>query len=294
MESAKLTKLTSEVRRRESGSSAATHKEEEIEMAKDTATLILNGEVVLADYAKAINSFLSLIVALQSDYASGARIDWKIEELETGSTTTTVRGIVETETDIPAVEQVVTAYEGVGESVVRGDISAYSSNVQSAVNELINISNGRIPSLRFETVDTDWEISRAALQTESPVEALSGRDFTCDLEAHGAVKGRIQSLSREKRHRFTLYELNTHQPVRCFLTPDYEEIMREAWGKLAIVEGIVRRNPETGLPTSVRQVKALKILPEEAPGAWREALGCAPDYTGGVPPAEAVRRLRDD
>lgn len=29
------------------------------------------------------------------------------------------------------------------------------------------------------------------------------------------------------------------------------------------------------------------------PGGWRKAMGCAPDYTGGVPAEEAIRKLRD-
>ena len=69
-------------------------------MAKDSVTIVLNGEVTLSDYAKAMSSFSRLILALSEECASGKNIRWTIESLETGSALGTFRGVAEHEEDI--------------------------------------------------------------------------------------------------------------------------------------------------------------------------------------------------
>jgi hypothetical protein len=70
--------------------------------------------------------------------------------------------------------------------------------------------------------------------------------------------------------------------------------MRELWGRRAIVEGEVRRDPWSGRPTKIRQVTAVEPVPEDsAPGGWREARGALTRVWDGTPAEETIRKMRD-
>lgn len=255
-------------------------------MAKNTVTLALNGEVSLEDFAKAIGEFLRLIKSLGTDVAKDVPIDWWIDSLEVGSTIATARGVSETETGTSAVEEVVRAYEKVGKALQRGEQAGFSEAVQSSACAIINLISGRIRSVRFETDEMDAEISNPIAPLEEARPKLSETSY-------GAVQGRVQNLSNQGHLRFTLYRTLDDRPVSCYLEPGSEDLMRKAWGKLAIVQGLVRRDPKTGQPTTVRQVKKVEILPEGKPGSWRDAFGVARGCLDGMSPEEAIRKIRD-
>ena len=69
--------------------------------------------------------------------------------------------------------------------------------------------------------------------------------------------------------------------------------MRQAWGSMALVEGLVRRDPKTGLPTTIRHVRNITIIPPAEPKRYRRAIGCAPAGRGEESAVDAIRRLRD-
>jgi hypothetical protein len=152
---------------------------------------------------------------------------------------------------------------------------------------LTSIINGKIKSVRFETPETDVEVFSSPtvmeyiLITKLPEGSL------------GAVRGRVQSMSNRGQLRFTLYDLVDDRAISCYLSPGSEDIMREAWGKVAMVEGYVRRDPETGYATTVRGVQDIKIIHEGRLGDYREAIGAAPGFLGDTLPEEIIRRSRD-
>lgn len=69
--------------------------------------------------------------------------------------------------------------------------------------------------------------------------------------------------------------------------------MLDAWGKVAIVEGMVRRDAFTGRPVSVREVTALTVQPDSPTDSYRRARGAVPVPPGGPLPEDVIRRLRD-
>jgi hypothetical protein len=93
--------------------------------------------------------------------------------------------------------------------------------------------------------------------------------------------------------RFTLYDLLHDDAVSCYLEEGYEDIMRTLWGKLVTVEGIVKRDPLTGAPQTVRQITKVEPMPEVEPESWRRARGIVPIGPRGLMPEKAIRRLRD-
>lgn len=256
-------------------------------MAKDTLTLVLNGEVSLSDFSEAIRNLFNLVDGLHNDLARGKHIEWRIEGLEAGSATATVRGIVEDKADTPDVERVVTAYENVGRSIKEGRQFSYSTRVKTAAEKIIGLVNEHIKSVRFETSDADFEFSKPM----SEFSALATVNV-CE-NTYGCVRGRVQSMTSRGGLRFTLYDLIDDRAISCYLATGSEDIMREAWGKLVIVEGLVRRDPESGRATSVRQVKDIQVISEGKPGDYREAIGAARGFLGDELPEEVIRRARD-
>jgi hypothetical protein len=256
-------------------------------VAKDTLTLVLNGKVSLSDFSEAVTGLLNLVGGLQDDVAPGKHIAWLIDALEAGSATAGIRGVVGNESDLPAVEQVVAAYEDVGRSIKTARQFSYSPRVKTAASRIISLVNGRITSVRFETADVDIEFSKR------PGDFSAVTSLTISETAYGSVRGRVRSMTSRSGLRFTLYDLIDDRAISCYLAPGSEDIMREAWGKLVIVEGLVRRDPDTGRATTVRQVKDIQIISEGKPGDYREAIGAAAGFLGDELPEEVIRRARD-
>jgi hypothetical protein len=152
--------------------------------------------------------------------------------------------------------------------------------------------NGTIKSMRFENPDDDVEvIHREVSVTKEPEEPRRPRKTQVVM---GAMRGRVQCLSNRGGLRFTLYDLIDDKAISCYCSPGYENKMRDAWGKIAVVEGRIHRDPETGRATTIRDVKDVVPVPECKPGDWREALGAAPGFLGTALPEEVIRRSRDD
>jgi hypothetical protein len=257
------------------------------DMPKDTITLVLNGEVSLRDFSDAVGGLLALISGLQKEIAGQASIEWLVDSLDAGSATATVRGIPENGTPSAAVERVVHAYGDVGLAIRTGKQFNYSPPVKAAATRIVSLVKGRITSVRFETPDVDVEFSTEARPFEA-AEIMQGSEY-----AYGATKGRVQSMTSRGQLRFTLYDLIDDRAISCYLARGSEDIMREAWGKLVLVEGLVRRDPETGRATTVREVKDIQIIPEGKPGDYREAIGAASGFLGDELPEEVIRRARD-
>ena len=258
-------------------------------MSKDTLTLALNGDVSLQDFAEAIRDFFEIVSGLKNDVAKEAPIEWLVTDLEAGSAIATVRGVTEDDKAIQAIERVVDAYLDLGQSIQQERPLNYSQPVKSAARKLFSLINGRIKSVRFETVDKDVEIfakpvslRRAMFEAVFPEGNL------------GAVRGRVQSMTNRGQLRFTLYDFIDDRAVSCYLAPGSENIMKEVWGKIAMVEGFVRRDPETGRATTVRGVKDIRLIPEYNKNEWREAIGVALNFLENDLPEEVIRRARDD
>ena len=95
---------------------------------------------------------------------------------------------------------------------------------------------------------------------------------------------------------FVLITQNPHQYLVVLFMSIFREgqetIIREAWGRRAVVEGVVTRDAESGRPTSVRNISSIEILPDNMPG-YQEARGIVPVPDGAPSPEIIIRRLRD-
>lgn len=239
-------------------------------MANDTITLVLDGEVSLSDFSKAVDGLSDLISSLTEEVAKSPDIDWIVVGLEAGSATATIQGIPRTKVQRADVEKVIGAYERVGKSLQNRKPPPYSQQVIKSVRSITSVLNSKIPSVRFETEETESIVSQAPTSQLKP----HAKDFiTHNL---GAVRGRVQSLSKRGGLRFTLYDIIDDYAISCYLRPGSEELMRDAWDRLAIVQGVVTRNPGTGHAMSVRDISLVKVFEEQDGLDYRKAFGVAP------------------
>jgi hypothetical protein len=264
-------------------------------MPLDTATLALEGEVPLAKFAEAVKSFHDLITGL-SDETGASGVAWMLDDLSIGSAIAVIRGdgpIDQTERVVRRLSEVSVALEQ------RRKLTQFSPKVQRAASRLRRIPGGPVRVVRLQTEDGDV-ILHPPEETEAPrvvgrsapPRPLEGVAIRPARAAFGAVQGRVQMLSNRRGLRFTLYESINDRAVQCYLAAGQEDIMRDAWNHLVVVEGWVSRDPLSGQAIAIRDVRTLHVLPERPAGSYRLARGAAPSLSG-MPAEVAIRRLRD-
>lgn len=247
---------------------------------KDTLTFGLDGEVALEEFTTAITNLNSLLNQLSKEVVN-IKVDWVIDELFAGSAVATFCGVYE---DMTLVEQVVDAYETVGESLQLGNEIPFSSIVKRYAINLTKILNGRITAIRFETPAKDFVVSGKS----------HGGDRVAPMKySLGTIKGTIQTLSMRKKLSFTIWDTLFDKPVSCYLKEGDEERMRYAWGKRAVVSGRIGRQSESGRPVVIREVKDIRFVEEPEPASYKRAKGALPWVQGDEPAQETIRRLRN-
>lgn len=92
--------------------------------------------------------------------------------------------------------------------------------------------------------------------------------------------------------RFTLYDLLEDKSVTCYPEADQEDVVRGAWGHVAVVEGWVKRDPGTQRPLTIRHVSNVTVLPEVPAGSWRRAEGVLRGLVRAEAPEATIRRIR--
>lgn len=258
-------------------------------MRAETITLVLDGDVSLAEFARAITGLRTLLNNLSKEVGGGAEIEWNVDDLERGSTITSFRGAAKKPNQQPEVEKVVRAYGEVGQALEKRFQVPYSLAVTRAADNIAGILNGRVESIRFETEEIDAIIRSPEVIPDRGANA----PLPASVSSYGAVEGRVQTLTNRGGLRFTLYDLLNDRAVSCYLKEGYEDLMRDAWGKLVIVEGIVTRDALKGRPQTVRQITRVEPITEAEPESYQEARGIVPIGPNGLMPEEAIRRLRD-
>lgn len=256
-------------------------------MAKDQITLGLDGDVFLPEFVTAMGSFERLVGTLVIAVARDEFIEWRVTHLERGGTAlATVQGLG----NPTPVERVVHAFEAVGEALESGLTLPFAGEVETQARTLTSFINGRIHAVRFETAEKDAIIEKPFVGTSTPSPPMS--EGGPPLTSYGAVMGRVQTLSSRGQLRFTLYDLLDDRAISCYLSEDQESLMRDVWGKVAVVEGRIRRDRTTGRPVTIRRVTEVRVI-EGDPDAWKKARGVVPVPAGGPSAEEVIRQLRD-
>jgi hypothetical protein len=266
-------------------------------MADNTVTLVVNGEVSLETFSQALAHFNELIQGLNEE--TNASVEWLIQDLQVSSAVVASMGKGEAK----QVENIVVAYEDVASSLEKDTEIKHSPRVNKAALQLRSLPDKRVPSILMQTAKRDAvvqnrihlvPVSTSVAIAELPVPQVAPKPAIGSIiPAYGAIEGRIQTLTNRGGLRFTLYDLLYDKAVSCYVAEGKQELLRDMWGKLAMVEGVISRDPENGRPLSIREVGGITPLSDAGgPLEYQEARGAAPSLNT-LSPEEAIRRVRD-
>lgn len=247
-------------------------------MSKTTLTFELGGRVELKEFQEGIILFTRLV----SNLTARSGVTWVVEDLQPGSAAVTLRG----EADDPVkVSGIIDDYEKIGSALsIHESPSHPRVGVVRAASAIAEFAGTR-EYVRLGTSDLDYIIYGKGI----PDDGIQ----TSPSISIGAIVGRVQTLSSHSGLRFNLYDTVHDRAVTCYLGSGQEEIMREAWGNRATVVGRISRDPLTGKPISIRDIRQVEVLDDPAPGAYRQARGSVRRQPGDMMPEEAIRLLRD-
>jgi len=251
-------------------------------MIRDNSmTLSLAGDVTLAALATAINGWSDLVSALAEDVAGGASIEWAVEDLRPGSATATVIGASPVESAVP---RVIRAYGVVGDAMEKGKVIPYSDRVSRSARAIVAILDGAVTSVSFLTAE-----SESVVVTRSPE---PGPRPAIHLSL-GTITGTVDTLSRRRGLKFTLYDDLFDRAIACYLASGQEDMIRDAWGRHVAVTGLISREPFRGMPISLREIQRIRQVPEPPPGGFRDAMGVLPVTCEADRADLVIRRMRD-
>jgi len=174
----------------------------------------------------------------------------------------------------------------VGHALETGSTVPYSEKVAQPASQLRTMLSKRVESLRFETADAEATLTAQEAVAIVPL-------FPAAKPAFGTVEGRVQTLTNRGSLRFTLYDKLNDRPVSCYVAEGREDLLRNIWGKIAVIEGKVSRDRFTGRPTAVRQVTNIEVRDEFEAGSYRLARGVVPLGPQEPRAEKVIRRMRD-
>ncbi len=247
-------------------------------MAKDTITLTLDGDVPLPLYAKVVEHFNALVESLSEEVVGADKIEWEVFRLQAGSATTAIRGLYEEEDE---VEKVVEAYTTVGKSLEAHRPIPYSETVSRHAQALVSVLNGHIKAIKFETDDYVAEVTEPTSQEEQ-----------AKYYFLGVVTGVVNALWSSPL-KIAIGDALFNRVVYCYLNADQQEQARQVWGKRVSITGLIFRDPDTGRPVDVRQVKSIVPVEDVPPRSYKLAKGMLEWHEGDEPSEATIRRMRD-
>jgi len=248
-----------------------------------SVTIRIGGEVSVANFADRASLWAKVLKSLADEY--GLPVRWEMADLNYSSAVLTAAPVVESEEAERHVGQLPKKYLRCAQ-----ELSAGRADPQNATQVLMRrLAEKATPEadITFETLDDEVTFTGAIESLES-----LGPPFEIPA-AYGTVRGRIETLSRRRGLRFTLYDQLWDRAVSCYIQPAAEEELRNAWGRLVDVTGLVTTDLRSDRPVSIRQVTSIKIVPAPKPG-WLEAARGAIVPDPDSPPSEVlIRQLRD-
>ncbi len=245
----------------------------------DSVTFRLDGELTIEKLADAFTRFRNVLQALEDDQA--AHVRWVLAGLDFGSASITARAEPLDDDAVPKIPKMTERFLAAGRQVASGKLD-HGQPLLRIVRDLTEVADEQNRVI-LETADDDVIFT-------APIPSAPAAASPPTTKSLGTIRGRVETLSHRKGFRFTLYELASDRPVSCYLHADHEDLMRDAWGHIADVTGVVTRDADTGRPLAVRRVTGVDVVDEGDQMGFLHARG----VVGGIEPAEGViRRIRD-
>lgn len=250
----------------------------------DTLTLILDGDIPLDLFARAVTYFSGMVGSLSDEVADEEPIEWEIEHLHAGSA---VMSVIARSDDVEAVDRIVRAYDEIGEALSRKEPVPYSPTVASHAYALAALLNGKITSMSLETRLHTFKVTEAAvIDTGLP-------DKENRRPALGELRGEVGAVIRRPRTQLTVYDQLFDRGVPCYLADEWRDRVNSLLGQRVAVTGLLYRDPLTGRPVKMRDIVSINVINTPS-GDFRSARGVIPWRPGDEPAEVTIRRLRDE
>ncbi len=251
-------------------------------MFDNTLTMALEGDVSLALFSEAVERFNKLLQKLAEEVAPNTRIEWDVEDLQSGSAIITVAPRADTE---ETKYRIVSAFEDVGQALENHQPIPFSRHVAREAEGITQLIGGDIKAVRLGTAHKEAIIYSLFNAKRLGLAKL--------LASFGAVKGRVQAINNRGALRFTLYDAVFDKAVNCYVKQDEQDKLLDIWNQVVIVYGRVTRQPDSGQPISVREITAIDKVPMVEAGSYRNARGVLAGLGKPEPAETSIRRLRD-
>lgn len=256
-------------------------------MKSKFVSMQLDGSISLEKFSRTLSSWEQLLraVALEADPDSGVHII--LQDLVFGSALVSVEIMLATE----AMESHFSnSFRSIGLAVRDGNIVNFPKAIREPAQKLLNalkLDDGGpliLSTDEFDIVIPNGDMTKIAARNPKQDQ----------LESIGVITGRLQALSSRGALRFTLYDLLNDRAIRCALTEDQRDDVRELWDHVVEVQGLIRRDPATGIPLSIREISRISLAQgTKIKERWLGARGVLQRISPDVASEVLVRRLRD-
>ena len=239
----------------------------------------LGGKVTLKLFHDALGRFSGVLDVLLEVHA--ANIDWVVAGLDHGSVTATVRAVPLDEAASQRVLALCNEYVEAARSI-EGGYADFAIPLHRQMYKLAQLAD--------ETHHLVIASNGRRISIDAPI-SLDEFEKPSRYVTFGTLRGRVETLSRRKDLNFRLYELATGVAVTCHMDRESEDTMRNVWGYIADVTGVISRDFDTDNPRSMRGITKVVRVEEGDPHGWRRARGA---FRSDTPSEVLIRRLRDD
>lgn len=263
-------------------------------MVERTYAIRVDGTVSLRRWSAMLSAWQDSLSAISTQVGQDRVLSISIDELTYGSAFTEVLAEFDAE---PSAVLFTQAYDSLSRGLRTGDISDVPKSLQKPGKKMLDAA--RIDSgdgFILSSESGDFVVSPASQGTESSVSTV----VPDQVVAYGVVSGRLQALSSRGSLRAVIFDEIHDKAVRCFLSIDQHERARELWDQHVIVQGLISRDPATGRPLSIKNIKTIDVDDSKASAndehdmfAWRKARGALKHVHPELSSEELIRLVRD-
>lgn len=222
-------------------------------------TLELSGDDVTPEiFVRGVRSFFAVLNELTDEIDD--TVGWRIQVKE-GSN---LIGVYPRGMTTPAVGQIIDSVNSGLAAIEKGEKEpdSFSERALTGARDLAKLA-----------LASDGELVVQVWTNKLP-HALTAKSITYiddilgdAFEEHGAIMGRVQTVSERGGARFVIYDALTDLPVRCVLPDDKLEDAMHAFGKRSEIYGMIRYRKD-GRPNRIK-VEDIAVFPpdEDLPSA---------------------------
>ena len=221
---------------------------------KAPLTLELNGDGLTPElFVRGVRSFFAIVTQLTDQIDDS--VTWRVQVNE-GSN---LIGAIPTGSSAAAIGSIISSVEAGLASLERGieEPRNFPSRALQGVRDLAKISVGSEGDVEVRV----WVEKRPHTLTAHSVANIDDI-LQSGFEEHGAVSGRIETVSEHGNAMFVIYQPLDSHPVQCVVPQDQLPDALKAFGKRAEVYGLVKYDKE-GRPKRIK-VEDIIIMPEDS------------------------------